>query len=290
MIRLDWKKIDQLIDQALNEDIGMGDLTTDGIIEEEMQAKGIILAKDPMIVAGIDIVPRIFKKSHLHFNFKPFFKDGDFVPKGEVIAIVEGNAKIILTYERVVLNFLQRLSGIATYASKFAAQVEGTKAKIVDTRKTTPGWRMLEKYAVRVGGGENHRFGLFDAVLIKDNHIKLSGGIKEAVERIRKFIPPYLKVEVEASNFKEVEEALEVGAEIIMLDNMNVDELREAVKRIDGKAVIEVSGGVNLSNIREIAEMGVDLISIGALTHSPTAVDISMNVEGIAQGEVQSEK
>lgn len=281
MVRLDWKKIDQLIDWALNEDIGSGDLTTDGIIEEETQAKGVFLAKDAMIIAGMEIVPRIFKKSHQPFNFKAFFKDGDSVPKGEIIATIEGNAKVILSYERVVLNFLQRLSGIATYASKFAAQVEGTKAKIVDTRKTTPGWRMLEKYAVSVGGGENHRFGLFDAVLIKDNHIKLSGGIKEAVEKIRKFIPPYLKVEIEASNLKEVEDALQAGAEIIMLDNMNIDEMKEAVKRIDGKAVIEVSGGVNLSNIREIALMGVDLISIGALTHSPSAVDISMKVEGI---------
>ena len=281
MVRLDWKKIDQLIDWALNEDIGSGDLTTDGIVEEETRARGIISAKDPMILAGIDIVPRIFKKSHLTFDFEAFFKDGDFVSKGDVITTIEGSAKVILTYERVVLNFLQRLSGIATYASKFAAQVEGTKAKIVDTRKTTPGWRMLEKYAVKVGGGENHRFGLFDAVLIKDNHIKLCGGIKDAVEKMRKFMPPYLKVEVEASNLSEVENALQAGAEIIMLDNMSVEEIREAVKRIDGKAVIEVSGGVNLSNIREIAQMGVDLISIGALTHSPTAVDISMKVEGI---------
>ncbi|OGL53329.1 MAG: nicotinate-nucleotide diphosphorylase (carboxylating) [Candidatus Schekmanbacteria bacterium RIFCSPHIGHO2_02_FULL_38_11] len=281
MVRLDWKKIDQLIDWALNEDIGSGDLTTDGIIEEETQAKGIFLAKNTMVLAGIDIVPRIFKKSHQNFNFKAFFKDGDSVPKSEIIATIEGNAKVILSYERVVLNFLQRLSGIATYASKFAAQVEGTKAKIVDTRKTTPGWRVLEKYAVSVGGGKNHRFGLFDAVLIKDNHIKLSGGIKEAVERIREFVPPYLKVEVEASNLKEVEEALQAGAEIVMLDNMGVDEMKKAVERIDGKAVIEVSGGVNLSNIREIALMGVDLISIGALTHSPSAVDISMKVEGV---------
>ncbi|OGL39139.1 MAG: nicotinate-nucleotide diphosphorylase (carboxylating) [Candidatus Schekmanbacteria bacterium RBG_16_38_11] len=279
MVRLDWKKVDQIIEWALNEDVGMGDLTTDGIIEEETQARGKIIAKDDLILAGIDLVPRIFEKSLLTFNFKPFFKDGDFVPKGELIELIEGNAKVILTYERVVLNFLQRLSGIATYASKFASQVEGTKAKIVDTRKTTPGWRMLEKYAVKIGGGENHRFGLFDAVLIKDNHITLCGGIKEAVERIRNFIPPYLKVEVEASNSKEVQDALEAGAEIILLDNMNVDELREAVKLIGGKTVIEVSGGVNLSNIRKIAEMGVDLISIGALTHSATAVDISMKAE-----------
>ena len=285
MVRLDWKKIDQLIDWALHEDIGSGDLTTDGVIEEETQAKGIFMAKDAMIIAGIEIVPRIFKKSHHPFNFKAFFKDGDSVANGDMIAFIEGNAKIILSYERVVLNFLQRLSGIATYASKFAAQVEGTKAKIVDTRKTTPGWRMLEKYAVSVGGGKNHRFGLFDAVLIKDNHIKLSGGIKEAVEKIRKFVPPYLKVEVEVSNLKEIEDALQVGAEIIMLDNMNTDEMKEAIKRIAGKAVIEVSGGVNLSNIREIALMGVDLISIGALTHSPSAVDISMKVEGIGSNQ-----
>ena len=279
MVKLDWKKIDQVIELALNEDVGMGDLTTDGIIEEETQARGKIIAKDNLILAGIDIVPRIFEKSLLTFNFKPFFKDGDFVPKGEIIEIIEGNAKIILTYERVVLNFLQRLSGIATNASKFASEVEGTKAKIVDTRKTTPGWRMLEKYAVKVGGGENHRFGLFDAVLIKDNHITLCGGIKEAVERIRNFIPPYLKVEVEASNLKEVKDALEAGAEIILLDNMSINDIGEAVKLINGKTVIEVSGGVNLSNIKEIASMEVDLISIGALTHSASAVDMSMKVE-----------
>ena len=279
MVKLDWKKIDQVIEWALNEDVGMGDLTTDGIIEEETQARGKIIAKDNLILAGIDIVPRIFEKSLLTFNFKPFFKDGDFVPKGEIIEIIEGNAKIILTYERVVLNFLQRLSGIATNASKYASEVEGTKAKIVDTRKTTPGWRMLEKYAVKVGGGENHRFGLFDAVLIKDNHITLCGGIKEAVERIRNFIPPYLKVEVEASNLKEVKDALEAGAEIILLDNMSINDIGEAVKLINGKTVIEVSGGVNLSNIKEIASMEVDLISIGALTHSASAVDMSMKVE-----------
>jgi len=279
MVKLDWKKIDQVIEWALNEDVGKGDLTTDGIIEEETQARGKIIAKNNLVLAGIDIVPRIFEKSLLTFNFKPFFKDGDFVPEGEIILIVEGNAKIILTYERVVLNFLQRLSGIATNASKFASEVEGTKAKIVDTRKTTPGLRMLEKYAVKVGGGENHRFGLFDAVLIKDNHITLCGGIKEAVERIRNFIPPYLKVEVEASNLKEVKDALEAGAEIILLDNMSVNDIGEAVKLINGKTVIEVSGGVNLSNIKEIARMEVDLISIGALTHSSSAVDMSMKVE-----------
>lgn len=281
-IRLDWKKIDQLIDWALTEDIGTGDITTDGILmDEDINAKGEIFAKDDMVLAGIDLIPRILKRSSHDFDFRANFKDGDFIESGNTIAEVVGNAKVIITYERVILNFLQKLSGIATYASKFAAEVDGTGTKIVDTRKTTPGWRMLEKYAVKVGGGDNHRFGLFDAVLIKDNHIKLVGGIEEAVKRIRQFIPPYLKVEVEASSQEEVKDALKAGVEIIMLDNMDLDSLKEAVRLIDKRAAIEVSGGLRIADIREIATMGVDLISIGALTHSAVAVDISMEIEPI---------
>ncbi|MBI5376784.1 MAG: carboxylating nicotinate-nucleotide diphosphorylase [Candidatus Schekmanbacteria bacterium] len=280
-MKIDWKKVDPLIEWSIEEDIGTGDITTEAVLVEHIQARGEVLAKDNLVLAGIDIIPHILSKVTHDFEFEPYFHDGDHVPAGNVIAAITTEARVLLTHERVILNYLQRLSGIATNASKFASLVEGTKAKIADTRKTTPGWRVLEKYAVKVGGGENHRFGLFDAVLIKDNHIKLVGGIGEAVRRMRGFIPHYLKLEVEASTPEQVREALEAGVEIIMLDNMDDTILEEMVKLINGRAVIEVSGGVNLGNVKRIAELGVDLISIGAITHSAPAMDISMNINAL---------
>ncbi|RMF97521.1 MAG: carboxylating nicotinate-nucleotide diphosphorylase [Candidatus Schekmanbacteria bacterium] len=278
-MNIDWTKVDPLIEWSIEEDVGTGDITTNGVLYEKVPAIGEMIAKDDMVLAGIEIVPRILSKVTEDFEFNANFKDGDHVPDKSTIATIKAEAHILLTHERVILNYVQRLSGIATYASKFASQVEGTKAKIVDTRKTTPGWRVLEKYAVRVGGGKNHRFGLFDAVLIKDNHIKMVGSITEAVSRMRDFVPHYLKLEVEASTPEEVKEALDAGVEIIMLDNMDEETLEEMVKLIDGKATIEVSGGVTLDNVGKIAKLGVDLISIGALTHSAAAEDISMIIK-----------
>ena len=277
-MNIDWKKVDPLIDWSIDEDVGTGDITTDGVLYEKVPAVGEMIAKDVMVVAGLEIVSRILSKVTNDFEFNANFRDGDIVPDKAVIATIRAEAHILLTHERVILNYLQRLSGIATYASKFASQVEGTKAKIIDTRKTTPGWRVLEKYAVRIGGGKNHRFGLFDAVLVKDNHIKMVGSITEAVNRMREFVPHYLKIEVEASCPEEVREALESGVEIIMLDNMNEELIADMVKLIAGRATIEVSGGVNLGNVKKIAELGVDLISIGAITHSAAAEDISMTI------------
>lgn len=277
-MNIDWKKVDPLIDWSIDEDVGAGDITTDGVLYEKIPAVGEMIAKDVMVVAGLEIVPRILSKVTNDFEFNVNFRDGDIVPNKAVIATIRAEAHILLTHERVILNYLQRLCGIATYASKFASQVEGTKAKIIDTRKTTPGWRVLEKYAVRIGGGKNHRFGLFDAVLVKDNHIKMVGSITEAVNRMREFVPHYLKIEVEASSPEEVREALDAGVEVIMLDNMNVGLIADMVKLIAGRATIEVSGGVNIGNVKKIAELGVDLISIGAITHSASAEDISMTI------------
>ncbi len=278
-MNIDWKKVEPLINWSIEEDVGTGDITTNGVLYEKMPSVGEMIAKDDMVVAGLDIVSHILSKATDDFEFKANFSDGDIVPTNAVIATIEAEAHILLSHERVILNYLQRLSGIATYAAKFASQVEGTKAKIVDTRKTTPGWRVLEKYAVKIGGGKNHRFGLFDAVLIKDNHIKMVGSITEAVKRMREFVPHYLKLEVEASTPDEVNEALDAGVEIIMLDNMDEKLLEKMVKLINGRATIEVSGGVNMDNVKKIAGLGVDLISIGAITHSAAAEDISMTIK-----------
>ena len=275
--------IDKFLADALLEDIGHGDVTTSLVIPPERKARAVLIAKEDLILAGISFTEKIFKLVDKDIKFKTDKKDGGSVKKGTIIAELSGNARSLLTAERVALNLLQRLSGIATLTHRFIKCVDGFPVKIVDTRKTTPGLRFFEKYAVSAGGGYNHRFGLFDGVLIKDNHIALTGGVKKAVRLARSKAHHMLKVEAEVKNMREVKEALSSGADIIMLDNMSEKEIKNAVRIIrlhQPKTVVEASGNINLENVRQIAAAGVDLISVGALTHSAPAVDISMKILG----------
>jgi nicotinate-nucleotide pyrophosphorylase (carboxylating) len=271
-------RLRKLIREALEEDIGSGDVTTLAVLAGLETGTAEASAKEDIIVAGIDIFREAFLLSDKDIQFFPERKDGQLVNKSEVIAHITGKLASILSAERVALNIFQRMCGIATLTKKYVDTISGTKAKILDTRKTMPGLREFDKYAVKIGGGYNHRMGLYGGVLIKDNHIYAAGGISNAVNRALKNIPPSLKIEVEVKNITEVEEALSAGADIIMLDNMNLDDMKQAVSLIDGKALIEASGGVTLSNVRDYAETGVDYISIGALTHSAPAADISLNI------------
>jgi nicotinate-nucleotide pyrophosphorylase (carboxylating) len=273
------QQIDSIIRNALAEDIHTGDITTQSLQLKTETASGILKAKEDMILCGIAVAERVFQILDKDSIFTPNFADGDFVAAGTVIARMSGEASLLLQGERVALNLMQRMSGVATITSKYVKAVAGTKARIVDTRKTTPGLRVLEKYAVRSGGGINHRTGLYDGVLIKENHIASAGGITEAIKRARAYIPHTLKIEIETESLEDVREALAAGADIIMLDNMDIQAMKEAVALIAGKAVIEASGGVNLSTVRDIAEAGVDIISVGALTHSAPSMDISMLLE-----------
>lgn len=268
--------LDNLIDQALREDIHTGDITTQALIPADSRASARLIAKEAMILAGLFVAERVFKRLNPAIEFNACLAEGVPAAKGAIIATVRGTTAELLMGERVALNLLQRLSGIATLTSRYVAAVAGTGARIVDTRKTTPGLRELEKYAVRVGGGINHRTGLYDGVLIKENHIAATGGIGEAITRARAYIPHTLKIEIETETLAQVEEALTSGADIIMLDNMNLADMRSAVTTIAGRALVEASGGVNLETVRAIAETGVDIISVGALTHSARAMDISM--------------
>ncbi len=268
--------LDDIIKNALREDIHTGDLTTQAVVSGSRPAKARLVAKEPLTLAGINVAARVFALLDPSIVFESCFMDGQNVEKGLVIANLSGDAAQLLQGERVALNLLQRMSGIATITAGYVKAVSGTKARIVDTRKTTPGLRMLEKYAVRVGGGINHRTGLYDGILIKENHIAAAGGISEAVRRAKAYIPHTLKIEVETESIEQVKEALASGADIIMLDNMDCETMRHCVNLIAGKVIVEASGGVNLDTVREIAETGVDIISIGALTHSPRAMDVSM--------------
>ena len=268
--------LDPILRHALEEDIGTGDVTTQATIQPGVQASAELVAKEDFILSGIDVAQRVFHLLSLETAFEKLIEDGQSVKRGDVLAWLKGDAAVLLQGERVALNFLQRMSGVATLTAEFVKQVEDTGAVVVDTRKTTPGLRVLEKYSVRMGGGGNHRMALYDAVLIKENHIAAAGGIASAVSRARQSVPHTQKIEVEVRDQAEVAEALDAGADILLLDNMSTEELRTAVKTIDGRADTEASGGVNLETIREIAETGVQLISVGALTHSYRAVDISM--------------
>ena len=268
--------LDDIISAALREDIHTGDLTTQAVVPKPQSASGCLVAKEPMTVAGIAVAERVFTLLDVKTMFRSAVLDGQVVQQGTVLATVEGNAGMLLQGERVALNLLQRMCGIATLTQSYVQAVAGTGVRIVDTRKTTPGLRMLEKYAVRVGGGINHRTGLYDGVLIKENHIAAVGGITEAIRRARAYIPHTLKIEIETESVEQVQEALAAGADIIMLDNMDCDTMRQCVQLIGGKVPVEASGGVNLTTVRAIAETGVDIISIGALTHSPRSMDISM--------------
>jgi len=271
--------IQHLIETALNEDIGPGDITTDNLIDPNLEGRGILMAKEPLVVAGLEIVARVFRHLDPDVLLNSEYTDGDTVEPGDTIADVQGKLRALLSGERTALNFLQRLSGVATFVRAHVNELAGKKSRLVDTRKTTPGWRVLEKYAVRVGGAHNHRMGLYDGVLIKDNHIVACGGIKKAVDRIRTDVSHLSKIEVEVSSMKQVEEALEAGADVIMLDNMNVQQIKDAIAHIHGRAVVEVSGNVKKSVLKSLADTGADIISAGALTHSARCVDISMRIK-----------
>lgn len=265
----------------LEEDIGMGDVTTMATVPAGQQSKGIIHMKDEGIVAGLPVAAAVFKLVDPELQFAAKVRDGDAVVRGTVLAEVTGSTRSILLGERLALNLLQRLSGIATRTRQFAERISGLPVRIVDTRKTTPGHRLLEKYAVRVGGGFNHRFGLYDAVMIKDNHIKGAGGVAKAIEAARSQIPHTMKIEVEVESFEQLEEALTARPDIIMLDNMNPAQIKEAVQRIKQRMphiIVEASGSVTLETVRAIAETGVDVISAGRLTYSVQSLDISLDL------------
>lgn len=268
--------LERLLLSALEEDIGAGDITTESCVPAEAKSHGEFIAKDSGVICGLEVAEKVFALVDENITFKALKKDGDHVSKGDVIAKIDGPSRGILTGERVALNFMQRLSGVATATAKAVSEVSGTGTKIIDTRKTTPGMRALEKYAVRVGGGSNHRFNLADGVLIKDNHIAAAGGIANAVAQARANAPHTMKIEVEAEILGQVGEALEAGADIIMLDNMDYKVMAQAVRLVDGKALTEASGNMDNKNLRHVAETGVDFISIGALTHSVKALDISL--------------
>lgn len=270
--------ISKLIDLALEEDIGVGDVTTDSIIPPGQAGRAVITAKEPLMIAGMDVARMVFHRLDRDLEFLALKKDGQAAEPGDILAELEGDLRVLLWGERTALNFLQRLSGIATNARIYAEAAKDLPIRLVDTRKTTPGWRALEKYAVRAGGAGNHRMGLFDGVLIKDNHIAAAGGIGPAVEKARSGAPHMVKIEVEVSNPEETAQALEAGADVIMLDNMNAEQIREAVKAIDKKALVEVSGGVDLKRLKELAQDGVDVVSCGALTHAARSMDISMTI------------
>jgi len=273
--------LEYLIDNAIKEDVGKGDLTTNLCLPQRTIVKAQIIANEEGIIAGLDIAELIFKKVNEKVKFEKKIEDGKKIKQGDVVALIKGTARDILSIERVALNFLQHLSGIATLTSKFVEAVKPYKAKIYDTRKTLPTLRAIEKYAVKMGGGNNHRFGLYDGILIKDNHIEITGGITQAVMQVRQNLPTKMKIEVETKNLDEVREAVRLDVDIIMLDNMSFEMILEAVKIIRASKkdiLIEVSGGVNLENVNPIASTGVDIISIGALTHSTKALDLSMKI------------
>lgn len=277
---LDWRspEVIQILERALAEDIGAGDLTTAAVLPHARPAVGRLLANQTLIVAGLPLVERLFGLLDSAIQLRACVGEGEKVGRGTMLAEVRGDAGPLLRGERTALNFLQRMSGIATLTQRFIMHLENTRAKIRDTRKTTPGLRLLERYAVRAGGGSNHRFGLFDAVLIKENHAQLVGGVAEAVGRVREKYGPAQPIQAEVRNDSELRQALEAGADAILLDNMSVEQVDSAMKTIRGRAQVEVSGGIRLENVRAYAECGVDYISVGALTHSAPAADISFDL------------
>lgn len=271
--------IDNLIKIALKEDLGAsGDITSQAVIPESKIAKAVVIAKSAGVIAGLKVASRVFKLVDDSITLKALISEGQKVKKGEIIMQLEGRAQSILIGERTALNFLQHLSGIATFTSNFVEKVKDFNCKILDTRKTIPSLRKLEKYAVKVGGGFNHRFGLSDGILIKDNHLKIIGGVSEAVKRAKAKASKDMKIEVEVETLDELKEALAAGADVIMLDNMNVETMKEAVELAKGRAILEASGGITLANVEEIAETGVDWISIGALTQVAPPLDISLEI------------
>ena len=271
-------QIERLIRDALDEDIGAGDLATMATIAADAQGKGLFRAKKEGVVAGLVLLDRIFYFIEPRVQVRLLTKDGTSVRQGTVVAEAEGPVRALLLAERTALNFLQRLSGTATLTRKYVDAVKDFPCKVLDTRKTTPGLRTLEKYAVRMGGGMNHRIGLYDAALVKDNHIEATGSIADAVKAVRRHAPFMAKVEVEAGNLKQVQEAVDARADVIMLDNMTIAEMAEAVRLVNKRAWVEASGGITIESIRQVAETGVDFISSGALTHSAPVVDFNMKI------------
>lgn len=277
MLKID-DNIRHLIELSLSEDIGKGDLTSDATIDKDLLAKGLIVSKEDGVIAGLQLAKEVFCQLDSNLIFQSSFEDGNKVMRGEEIATLKGRVKSILSGERTALNFLQRLSGIATLTSKYVEKIMDTGVKVLDTRKTTPGLRVLEKYAVKMGGGENHRKGLYDMILIKENHIKSAGDISQAIQKAKTKYPNEM-IEVEAKDVDEVKEAVRWEVDWIMLDNMFIEEMKKAVKviRSSNKNIkIEASGRVDLNNVREIALTGVDFVSVGALTHSAPALDLSL--------------
>jgi nicotinate-nucleotide pyrophosphorylase (carboxylating) len=279
MNELELKAAQTLIELALKEDVGTGDITTDNIIPAETRRKAKMIAKADGVVAGLPVAEMVFKSLDHNMNWNVLTPEGSKVKKGDVMVEFEGTYRALLTGERTALNFLQRMSGIATMSAKYADAVKDFKTVILDTRKTLPGFRMLDKYAVKTGGASNHRIGLYDMAMIKDNHIEVAGGITQAVEAVRRNIGENIKIEVETTTPAQVQEALDAGADIIMLDNMDTETMRKSVDLIGGRAKVEASGNMTLERLREVAATGVDYISIGALTHSVSALDISQRLE-----------
>lgn len=275
------KAIANLIDRAFEEDIQSGDVTTNAIIDDQRRAHAAWTAKDMGIVCGLHIAETVFRELDPNLKWNPHIEEGDEIKEGMEIVSFRGLGRALLTGERIALNIVQRMSGIATKTQRFVSAVKGLKTDILDTRKTVPGLRLLDKYAVKAGGGKNHRMGLYDLAMIKDNHIVSAGSITKAVQQVREQ-NPNLEVEVEVKNFSEVEQALEAQADIIMLDNMSPELMKEAVLRIDGQARVEASGNITLNNVHEVAKTGVDYISVGALTHSVQAFDISQTLKHIS--------
>ena len=271
--------IHKLLQLAFEEDVGTGDVTTQAVLTGDEVGKASAVAKADVVVAGMDVFKEAFLFMDQTIQFIGHCEDGLGVQKGNILAEISGNLSSILTAERVALNLFQRMCGIATLTRRYVDEVKETGAKILDTRKTAPGLRYFDKYAVRIGGGTNHRFGLYDGILIKDNHIEAAGGISHALDRVYRHLPHTLKVEIEVKNLQELEEALIAGADVIMLDNMTVEHMKKAVEIVNGRVPLEASGNVTLENVKQIAETGVDFISVGALTHSVPASDISLKIE-----------
>lgn len=269
-------KVDPLLTMALEEDITSEDVSTNSVMPDATLGEVDLICKEDGVLCGMQVFVRVFTLLDPAVAVEMFAKDGDTITKGQLLAKVRGDIRVLLSGERTALNYLQRMSGVATYTSHVAALLQGTKTKLLDTRKTTPNNRIFEKYAVRVGGGSNHRYNLSDGVLLKDNHIGAAGGVKEAVQAAKAYAPFVRKIEVEVENLSMVKEAVEAGANIIMLDNMSHEEMKEAIAYIDGKAEIEISGNVTRENIAKLTDLGVDYISSGALTHSSPILDLSL--------------
>lgn len=270
--------IERLLELAIEEDIATGDITTDAIVPKQTWAGADLTAKSDGVISGLTVARRVYERLDNDIVWQPFVEDGTAVKKGKVILHIEGNYRTLLLGERLSLNILQRMSGIATATAACVKELAGTHTQLLDTRKTAPGLRVLDKMAVHHGGGMNHRMGLYDMVLLKDNHIKIAGGISNAVKAVRANLPVSIKLEVETTNLEEVQQALECGADMIMLDNMDNETMAEAVRVIGGRAKTEASGNLTIARLKEVAATGVDYISMGALTHSVTAMDISMNI------------